>query len=94
MLGAIAEGRTSVSGFLEGEDALATLSAFRAMGVEISDPQSGRLTIEGVGLRGLQAPSETLDLGNSGTSSSSISIIDLLFVVCGGDRHDARRRRK
>jgi len=68
MLGAIAEGRTSVSGFLEGEDALATLSAFRAMGVEISDPQSGRLTIEGVGLRGLQAPSETLDLGNSGTS--------------------------
>jgi 3-phosphoshikimate 1-carboxyvinyltransferase len=68
MLGAIAEGRTSVSGFLEGEDALATLSAFRAMGVEISDPQSGRLTIEGVGLRGLQAPKQTLDLGNSGTS--------------------------
>jgi 3-phosphoshikimate 1-carboxyvinyltransferase len=68
MLGAIAEGRTSVSGFLEGEDALATLSAFRAMGVEISDPQSGRLTIEGVGLRGLHAPKQTLDLGNSGTS--------------------------
>ena len=68
MLGAIAEGRTSVSGFLEGEDALATLSAFRAMGVDISDPQSGRLTIEGVGLRGLQAPKQTLDLGNSGTS--------------------------
>ena len=68
MLGAIAEGRTSVSGFLEGEDALATLSAFRAMGVEISDPQSGRLTIQGVGLRGLQAPKQTLDLGNSGTS--------------------------
>ena len=68
MLGAIAEGRTSVSGFLEGEDALATLSACRAMGVEISDPQSGRLTIEGVGLRGLHAPKQTLDLGNSGTS--------------------------
>ena len=68
MLGAIAEGRTSVSGFREGEDALATLSAVRAMGVEISARQSGRLTIEGVGLRGLHAPKQPLDLGNSGTS--------------------------
>ena len=42
MLGSIAEGRTTVSGFLEGEDALATLSAFREMGVEITYPQSGR----------------------------------------------------
>jgi len=53
MLGSIAEGKTHVSGFLEGEDALATLSAFRNMGVTISEPQSGRLTIEGVGLGGL-----------------------------------------
>ena len=35
MLGAIAEGRSEISGFLEGGDCLATLGAFRAMGVEI-----------------------------------------------------------
>ena len=56
MLGAIADGKTDISGFLEGEDALSTLGAFRNMGVMISEPESGRLSIEGVGLRGLQAP--------------------------------------
>ena len=68
MLGSIAEGRTTVSGFLEGEDALATLAAFRAMGVQITDPTAGRLTIDGVGLRGLRAPEQVMDVGNSGTS--------------------------
>ena len=68
MLGAIAEGKTDVSGFLEGEDALSTLGAFRNMGVMISEPESGRLSIEGVGLRGLQAPTGIMDVGNCGTS--------------------------
>lgn len=68
MLGSLAEGKTHVSGFLEGEDALATLGAFRDMGVMISEPQSGRLTIDGVGLGGLRAPKGIIDLGNSGTS--------------------------
>lgn len=68
MLGSLAEGDTRVSGFLEGADSLATLNAFRAMGVEISEPEQGKLTIKGVGLRGLRAPQEPLDLGNSGTS--------------------------
>lgn len=68
MLGSLAEGTTHVSGFLEGEDALATLRAFRQMGVRISDPQGGELTIEGVGLRGLRAPELIMDVGNSGTS--------------------------
>ena len=48
--------------------ALATLAAFRAMGVAIDGPTSGRVTIEGVGLEGLCAPARPLDLGNSGTS--------------------------
>ena len=68
MLGSLAEGETQVSGFLEGEDALATLGAFRDMGVTISEPESGRLTIEGVGLHGLRAPQQIMDVGNSGTS--------------------------
>ena len=68
MLGALAEGATEVQGFLEGEDALATINAFRAMGVTIDGPDNGRVTIHGVGLRGLQAPATDLDMGNSGTA--------------------------
>ena len=73
MLGSLAEGRTVVSGFLEGEDSLATLSAFRAMGVQISGPDAGKVQIEGVGLHGLQAPAAALNLGNSGTSMRLMS---------------------
>ena len=73
MLGSLAEGKTQVSGFLEGEDSLATLSAFRAMGVNINGPDNGRVEIEGVGLRGLQAPADDLYLGNSGTSMRLMS---------------------
>ena len=68
MLGSLAEGVTHVSGFLEGDDALATLRAFRAMGVEIEGPDEGRVVIHGVGMHGLKAPGQPLDLGNSGTS--------------------------
>lgn len=67
MLGALAEGTTRISGFLEGEDALATVAAFRAMGVEIEGPENGNVVIHGVGLHGLQAPAAPLDLGNAGT---------------------------
>ncbi|TLX56590.1 bifunctional prephenate dehydrogenase/3-phosphoshikimate 1-carboxyvinyltransferase [Stutzerimonas nosocomialis] len=68
MLGSLAEGTTEVEGFLEGEDALATIQAFRDMGVVIEGPQQGKVTVHGVGLRGLQAPPGPLYLGNSGTS--------------------------
>lgn len=68
MLGSIAEGITQVKGFLEAEDALATLAAFRQMGVVVEGPIEGRLVIHGVGMHGLKAPSGPLDLGNSGTS--------------------------
>lgn len=68
MLGAIAQGATRVQGFLEGEDTLATLAAFQAMGVDIEHPSSGKLVIRGVGLHGLQKPEKPLYLGNSGTS--------------------------
>ncbi|HEB86479.1 MAG TPA: 3-phosphoshikimate 1-carboxyvinyltransferase [Gammaproteobacteria bacterium] len=73
MLGSLAKGTTEVSGFLEGEDNLATLNAFRAMGVNISGPDQGRVCIEGVGLHGLKAPAGPLYLGNSGTSMRLLS---------------------
>ena len=83
MLGSIAEGRSSVSGFLQGEDALATLAAFRQMGVAISDPVAGELTIDGVGLHGLAPPERVMDVGNSGTS------IRLMAGLLAGQRFDS-----
>jgi 3-phosphoshikimate 1-carboxyvinyltransferase len=68
MLGALADGVTEVKGFLEGEDSLATLQAFRDMGVTIEGPDNGYVKIHGVGIRGLQAPRGPLYLGNSGTA--------------------------
>ncbi len=68
MLGSIADGETTVSGFLAGEDCLATLAAMRAMGVEIEQPTPTEVVIHGVGLQGLEAPDGPLDLGNSGTA--------------------------
>jgi 3-phosphoshikimate 1-carboxyvinyltransferase len=68
MLGSLAEGTTQIEGFLEGEDALATLQAFRDMGVVIEGPQLGRVTIHGVGLHGLKSAPGAIYLGHSGTS--------------------------
>lgn len=68
MLGSLAEGTTHIEGFLEGEDALATIQAFRDMGVVIEGPYRGRVTVHGVGLHGLKPPPGPLYLGNSGTS--------------------------
>lgn len=68
MLGALAQGTTTVTGFLDGEDCLCTMKAFQAMGVRIERPEPTSLTVHGVGLHGLRAPAAALDLGNSGTS--------------------------
>ncbi|MCP5158060.1 MAG: 3-phosphoshikimate 1-carboxyvinyltransferase [Gammaproteobacteria bacterium] len=73
MFGALAEGVTTITGFLEGEDCLATLNAFRAMEVRIDGPQQSRVTVHGVGLHGLRRPSGPLDMGNSGTSMRLMS---------------------
>ncbi len=73
MFGALAEGVTHVTGFLEGEDALATLQAFRDMGVVIEGPKNGQVTIHGVGLHGLKQPVGALYMGNSGTTTRLLS---------------------
>lgn len=73
MFGSLATGTTKVSGFLEGEDALATLQAFRDLGVTIVGPDQGEVVIHGVGLHGLKAPGGELYMGNSGTSMRLLS---------------------
>lgn len=68
MLGSIADGTSHVTGFLAGEDCLATLSALRAMGVAIERAGDTDVIVHGVGLHGLRAPGAALDLGNAGTA--------------------------
>ncbi|MET3504438.1 3-phosphoshikimate 1-carboxyvinyltransferase [Halalkalibacter oceani] len=68
MFGAIAEGKTTVDGFLAGEDCLSTIDCFRKLGVTI-EQEGEKVTIEGKGWDGLQEPEEILDVGNSGTTT-------------------------
>jgi 3-phosphoshikimate 1-carboxyvinyltransferase len=83
MLASLAQGRSEAHGFLEGEDALATVAAFRAMGVSIDGPHLGHLVVHGVGLQGLKAPAGALDMGNSGTA------MRLLAGVLAGQPFDS-----
>ncbi len=83
MFGALAEGRTRISGFLDGEDCLATLAAFQAMGVPIERPERNTVIIDGVGLHGLRPPPGPLDMGNSGTA------MRLLCGVLAGQPFDS-----
>lgn len=68
MLAALAEGRSRIRGFLEGEDTRATACAFARMGVRIDAPAPGERIVHGVGLHGLAAPAGELDCGNAGTA--------------------------
>ena len=79
----IAEGVSRVSGFLQGEDSLNTLAAFRRMGVDI-EREGDRVRIEGVGLHGLAAPGTDLDMGNSGTA------MRLLLGLLAGQDFESR----
>ncbi|MEM7359299.1 MAG: 3-phosphoshikimate 1-carboxyvinyltransferase [Pseudomonadota bacterium] len=68
MFSSLANGTSKITGLLEGEDVMATLGAFQAMGVKAKGPSNGRLTITGVGMQGLSQPESDLDMGNSGTA--------------------------
>lgn len=72
MLGSIASGITEVHGFLNGADCISSMNCFRQMGVEI-DYDGSIVTIHGNGLHGLKAPADTLDVGNSGTTTRLMS---------------------
>jgi len=68
MLGALAEGDTHISGFLAGEDCLATVRALQGLGVHIEGPREAQVLVRGVGAHGLAAPRSPLDMGNAGTA--------------------------
>ena len=83
MLGAVAAGRTTVNGFLESEDCIATRNALTALGVDIRHAANGALTIEGRGAGSLRAPARALDFGNSGTG------IRLMMGLLAGQAFDS-----
>ncbi len=68
MLGAIAQGTSHVTGFLPGEDCLATLAAVRAMGIDVVQHDATTIDVVGRGMHGLRAAGCALDMGNSGTA--------------------------
>ena len=88
MLGSIANGVTNVSGFLEGEDTLATLNAFKDMGVMI-EREGSNVVINGVGMNGLKPSLKPLNLGNSGTSirlmTGLLSAQSFDSMLCGDE---------
>lgn len=88
IFGSLAEGETKVYDILRGEDVLSTMQVFRDLGVEIED-KDGVITIQGVGMDGLKAPQNALDMGNSGTSIRLISGVlagaDFEVVMFGDD---------
>ena len=79
ILGALATGRTRITGLLESEDVLATARAVVALGAQIRHV-NGSVEVTGQGVGGLQAPIDDLDFGNSGTGSRL-----MLGVVAGHD---------
>lgn len=72
MFGSLSKGITEITGFLQGADCLSTISCFSKMGIDITNTGE-KVIVNGKGLRGLNAPSTTLDVGNSGTTTRLIS---------------------
>jgi 3-phosphoshikimate 1-carboxyvinyltransferase len=69
MFGGLAVGETVITGLLEGEDVLNTAAAMRAMGAKIEKTGDGLWRCRGMGIGGLMEPAQTLEMGNSGTST-------------------------
>src|SRR6187431_1971592 len=67
ILGAMAVGETRITGMLEGEDAISTANAMRALGALVERTGEQAWRIMGVGVAGFAQPRAALDFGNSGT---------------------------
>lgn len=97
MLGSIADGDTTIKGLLKGEDNMATLKAFRQMGVRIDERGNGIVAIQGKGLRGLKEPEDVIDAGNSGTTIRLLTGLlsgQGFFSIMTGDQYLRKRPMK
>src|SRR5215472_11787192 len=82
MLGALAIGRTEISGLLEGDDVLATAAALNALGASVIRSEDDRWTVDGIGVGALAEPEDLLDLGDCRLRSEARSIRSRLSIVC------------
>lgn len=93
MFGSLAEGLTEIHGFLKGADCLSTIGCFRQMGIPIEE-ENGVILVHGKGIHGLCAPADTLDVGNSGTTTRLMSGIlagqDFTAVMSGDESLNSR----
>jgi 3-phosphoshikimate 1-carboxyvinyltransferase len=80
LIGALGDGDTTVRGFGRAADTESTIGAVRALAVKVDEPAEDELVVHGVGLRGLTAPAEAIDCGNSGT------LMRLLAGILAGQR--------
>src|SRR6267378_8574843 len=94
ILGALAVGRTEISGLLEGEDVLATAAALNVLGAHATRIGDGRWTVDGVGIGGLAEPDDVLDLGNSGTAARLLLGILATHPITAFLTGDASLRRR
>src|SRR6516225_9511844 len=94
MVGALAVGRTEISGLLEGEDVLAAAAAINALGAHAEPVGDGRWTVDGVGIAGLAEPEDLLDLGNSGTAARLLLGILATHPITAFVTGDASLRRR
>lgn len=95
MFASLAKGKSRISGLLQGEDCLATLKAFRTLGVSVDEGTC--LNVHGAGLGGLQEPDNIIDCGNSGTTMrlmSGILAAQPFFSVLTGDQYLRKRPMK
>ncbi len=83
MFAALADGTSTIEGFLEGEDTRATARIFSQLGARIETPSPSRRVVHGVGIDGLRAPEGELDCGNAGTG------MRLIAGVLAGQRFDS-----
>jgi 3-phosphoshikimate 1-carboxyvinyltransferase len=94
MLGALAIGRTEISGLLEGEDVLATAAALNALGATVARAGDGRWIVDGIGIGALAEPEDLLDLGNSGTAARLLLGILTSHPITAFVTGDASLRRR
>lgn len=94
LFAAVAEGDTSIRGFLAGEDTVNTAKAVQSLGVSVEGIGGAGLIVHGKGLDGLREPSDALDLGNSGTGMRLLAGLlagQEFFSVLTGDRYLRKR---
>ncbi|MBU0905702.1 MAG: 3-phosphoshikimate 1-carboxyvinyltransferase [Firmicutes bacterium] len=96
MFGAMAKGKTTVDGFLLGDDCLSTISCFQKLGVKI-DVNGNQVSIESDGIKNWNEPQDILNTGNSGTTTRlllGILAASPIYAVMIGDDSIAKRPMK